>query len=204
MSQVCRSGREARLTWRSRGTHPPPRVPSPPEARRWQLQCAQHPECWRQQAPWQLKIQRVGLGQRSLSPGTHILSPLPRDIWPLAPSSWLGAGKELFALLVPDLSFSVLPPWGTHGLGAVRTKGRETTSLASRGLTIQVAAAVEPIQRGWNKRGGPRAVVSPTDQTTKPGSGLIMGRICPRRAHPSLCLGVTRSEGSGRHWGDQR
>lgn len=28
-----------------------------------------------------------------------------------------------------------------------------------------------------------------------------MGRICPRRAHPSMCLGVTRSEGSGRDWG---
>lgn len=30
--------------------------------------------------------------------------------------------------------------------------------------------------------------------TTKAGSGLILGRICPRRAHPSIGLRVTRAE----------
>lgn len=119
----CRAGREARLTWRSRGTHLPPRVPLPPVAGRWQLRCEQHPGCWRQQAPWQLKTQRVGLGQRSLSPGAHI--PLTSAQGHPATSSLQLAGSRegAFCLSSPrSLSFSALPPWGTHGLGAVRTR----------------------------------------------------------------------------------
>lgn len=126
--QGCRAGREAGLTCRSRGTHLPPRAPSPPAARRWQLRCEQHPACWRQLAPWQLKAQRMGLGQRALSPGSHIPSSLPRGSQPPAPSSWWGR-----SFLPPpsprSLSFSALPPWGAHSLEAVRTRGREIISL---------------------------------------------------------------------------
>lgn len=155
---MCRVGREAGLTWRSRGTHLPPRAPLPPAAGRWQLQCGQHPGCWRQQVPWQLKTQGVGLGQRSQSLRAHSPSPLPREIQPAAPSGWLGAGKEL---LVPDLSLYQSTLLGEpNGLGSMRTSGRDYfPGPPAWGLTIQAAAAVEPIQRGWNKKGGPRAMV---------------------------------------------
>lgn len=71
---------------------------------------------------------------------------------------WLGAGKEL---LVPDLSlYQSTLLRELNGLGSVRTSGRDYfPGPPASGLTIQAAAAVEPIQRGWNKRGGPRAVV---------------------------------------------
>lgn len=106
-SQGCRAGREAGLTC-SRGTRLPPRAPSLPAARRWQLQGEQHPVCWRQLAPWQLKAQRMGLGQRALSPEPHVPLLPPRGSQPPAPSSWLGAGEGAFCpLLVPDLSLSL-------------------------------------------------------------------------------------------------
>lgn len=110
--------------------------------------------------PWQLKTQRVGLEQRSRSLRAHSPSPLPREIQPTAPSSRLGAGKELFALLVPDLSLFHSTLLGEpNGPGSMRTSGRDYfPGLRAWGLTIQAAAAVEPVQRGWNKRGGPRAV----------------------------------------------
>lgn len=60
-------------------------------------------------------------------------SPLPRGTLPSTPSTWLGAGKELFALVVPDLSFSALPPWGNPWPGSCENQGRDATSLALKG-----------------------------------------------------------------------
>lgn len=127
---MCRVGREAGLTWRSRGTHLPPRAPLPPVAGRWQLRCGQHPGCRRQQAPWQLKTQRVGLGQKSQSLRAHSPSPLPREIQPTAPSGWLGAGKELFPLLVPDLSLFQSTLLGNPMAWDLWEPAEETTSPA--------------------------------------------------------------------------
>lgn len=150
--QVCRMGMGARLTCKSRGTHLPPRAPLLPVAGRWQLPCGQHPGCWRQQVPWQLKAQRVGLEQRSRSLRAH------------SPALCPGKSSQqllLFPLLVPDLSLFQSTLLGEpNGLGSMRTSGRDYfPGPRAWGLTIQAAATVEPIQRGWNKRGGPRAVI---------------------------------------------
>lgn len=134
VSRVCRAGREARLTWRGRGTHLLPRVPSPPVAERWQLLYGQHPGYWTQQVPWQLKTQRVGLGQRSLSPGSHI--PLTSAQGHPATSSFqLDTGRKgAFRPGSPGLlSFSALPPWENPWPGCCENQGRETTSLALKG-----------------------------------------------------------------------
>lgn len=134
MSQVWRARREARLTWRSRGTHLPPRVPSPPVAERWQLLCGQHPGRWTQQAPWQLKTQRVRLGQRSLSPGAHIPLTSARG-HPATSSLQLDEGRKgAFCPASPRLlSFSALLPWENPWPGCCENQGRETTSLALKG-----------------------------------------------------------------------
>lgn len=125
----------------------------------------------------------------------HLWPGESRDQLPVA--SW-GQRREILLCWSQTFLFLCPPFWGNPWPGSCESQGqRDYFPDPQGGLTIQAAAAVEPIQRGWNKRGGPRAKVRPMGQTTKVGSRLIMARICPRRAHTSICL-VTRSEGSGR------
>lgn len=127
-----------------------------------------------------------------------------RDQLPLA--GW--GREEALCSSRPQLLFLCLPVVGTHSLGAVRTKCSGTTRSGSQawGLTIQATAVVEPIQRGWNKRGGPRAVGEPdgpSHQCKEHRGGLVMGEELTRESPLLRCLGDVRSE-TGRDWGTGR
>ena len=95
---------------------------------------------------------------------------------------------------------------GTHDLGAARTRcgGDHTSRSQAWGLTIQATAVVEPIQRGWNKRGGPRAVGEP-DGPNYPMQGAQKwtdhGKDLTRENLLLQCLGDVKSETSkDREW----
>lgn len=133
VSQICRAGREARLTWRNTGTHLPPRVPSPLVAGRWQRQCGQHLGCWRQQAPWQLKAQRVGLGQSSLSPGAHVPFTSAQECAATSSLRLAGGREGAFCSFSPGPLFFCPPSLGNPWPGSCENQGRETTFLALKG-----------------------------------------------------------------------
>lgn len=82
--------------------------------------------------------------------------------------------------------------------------GDHTSRSQAWGLTIQATAVVEPIQRGWNKRGGPRAVGEP-DGPNYPMQGAQKwtdhGKDLTRENLLLQCLGDVKSETSkDREW----
>lgn len=78
-----------------------------------------------------------------------------------------------------------------------QVQGDHISGSQAWGLTIQATAVVEPIQRGWNKKGAPRAVGEPdgpSHQCKEHRSGLVMGEELTRESPLLLCHDDVRSE----------